>query len=271
MFNLLVTWREKAWETDQLMRIDASRFGESSGADLSEISVGKPETLKVLEGIDSFLMYEMGREDDYAKTVKFGHIQGIKPNGTDLAFRFIERGRLPRLLLWEYRDRLGIDSFEFNRTHWAVKDGGILSELREKITRTPPKFDIVLSFAGENRPYVEQVAEFLKGEGVSVFYDFDYQASLWGKELPEHLDAIYRGARHCVVFVSEHYARKIWPNHERRSALARQFQSPEYVLPVRLDSTEIDGIRPSLAHMDGRDFTPAEIGRTILEKLRAPW
>jgi hypothetical protein len=33
MFNILVTYRETAWETDQLMRIDVGRFGEYSGAE----------------------------------------------------------------------------------------------------------------------------------------------------------------------------------------------------------------------------------------------
>ena len=32
-------------------------------------------------------------------------------------------------------------------------------------------YDIAVSFAGENRPYVEEVANGLKAAGVSVFYD----------------------------------------------------------------------------------------------------
>lgn len=33
------------------------------------------------------------------------------------------------------------------------------------------KFDIALSFAGEDRPYVQEVANILRNRGISVFYD----------------------------------------------------------------------------------------------------
>jgi len=33
------------------------------------------------------------------------------------------------------------------------------------------EFDIALSFAGEDRNYVDQVAHILKSKGISVFYD----------------------------------------------------------------------------------------------------
>ena len=33
------------------------------------------------------------------------------------------------------------------------------------------EYDVALSFAGENREYVEEVAVFLKNFGVKVFYD----------------------------------------------------------------------------------------------------
>ena len=48
--------------------------------------------------------------------------------------------------------------------------------------KTVEKYDIALSFAGENRVYVEEVAQALRSAGVSVFYDKFEQAGLWGKE-----------------------------------------------------------------------------------------
>ncbi|MEG2492469.1 MAG: hypothetical protein RSA67_08020, partial [Alistipes sp.] len=53
-------------------------------------------------------------------------------------------------------------------------------------------FDIALSFAGEDRSYVDQVANTLKLKGVSVFYDKFEEANLWGKNLYEYLSDIYR-------------------------------------------------------------------------------
>jgi hypothetical protein len=39
MFNILVKYDGAAWETDQLMRMDARRFGEYSGIESKGISV----------------------------------------------------------------------------------------------------------------------------------------------------------------------------------------------------------------------------------------
>ncbi len=81
--------------------------------------------------------------------------------------------------------------------------------------------DIALSFTGENRPYMEQVAAALKGRDVRVFYDDYERAILWGKDLYAHLSDVYRTrARYTAIFISKHYAAKVWTNHERRSAQA---------------------------------------------------
>ena len=45
------------------------------------------------------------------------------------------------------------------------------------------EYDVALSFAGENRAYVEAVANSLKNRGISVFYDLFEEANLWGKNL----------------------------------------------------------------------------------------
>jgi hypothetical protein len=87
---------------------------------------------------------------------------------------------------------------------------------------TPHKYEAALSFAGEDRAYVQMVADGLVARGVSVFYDAFEQADLWGKNLYDHLTEVYqRSARYTVVFISKHYRDKVWTNHERRAAQAR--------------------------------------------------
>ncbi len=128
--------------------------------------------------------------------------------------------------------------------------------------------DIVLSFAGEDRSYVEQVAEYLIKNDVEVFYDRYEEATLWGKDLAEHLDVVYRSARYCVMFISQHYAQKLWTNHERKSALARALEERhEYILPARFDDTELPGIRNTLGYISLAHKTPEELGKLILQKL----
>ena len=73
-------------------------------------------------------------------------------------------------------------------------------------TPTIYEYDVALSFAGEDRPYVSQVADVLRAYGVRVFYDVYEQHTLWGKDLYTHLDEVYRlRSRHCVMFSSESY------------------------------------------------------------------
>src|SRR5271167_3829968 len=92
------------------------------------------------------------------------------------------------------------------------------------------EYDVCLSFAGEDREYVEAVAKELRDRGIRVFYDRYATVELWGKELYEHLHYVYqKAARYCVLFVSDAYAHKVWPTHERRSAQERAItESREY-------------------------------------------
>lgn len=130
-------------------------------------------------------------------------------------------------------------------------------------------YDVALSFAVQQRSYVEKVAAALRRRGIRPFYDDYEKVTMWGKDLYEHLDWIYqKAARYCVLFASADYAKKVWTTHERRSAQARALQSnQEYVLPVRFDDTEIPGLRPTVVYLDARSLPPAKLARMISEKL----
>ena len=129
--------------------------------------------------------------------------------------------------------------------------------------------DVALSFAGEDRHYAQELAELLKNNGYKVFYDEYAQVQLWGENLHDKFSEIYKNkSRYCVMFVSEHYARKLWTNHERRSAQARALEeSVAYILPVRLDDAEIPGILPTVAYLDLRSVSIDEIYQALAEKL----
>jgi hypothetical protein len=133
------------------------------------------------------------------------------------------------------------------------------------------KYDICLSFAGEDRDYVDEVARHLKDLGVKVFYDNDAQVDLWGKNLTEYLDEIYRNqSRYCLMFVSKHYAAKMWTKHERQSAFDRAMtQDQEYVLPVRFDDTVLPGLRTGVGYLDGTRVTPRRLAEMAAQKLGA--
>jgi hypothetical protein len=133
------------------------------------------------------------------------------------------------------------------------------------------EFDVALSFAGEDRVYVEKVAHALQQAGVRVFYDDFEVVNLWGTDLYTYLDDVYRNkSRYAVVFASDNYSRKMWTSHERQSAQARAFQEKHtYLLPVRLDRSEVPGLRPTIGYIDGTTRSPERIAELLIEKLRA--
>lgn len=134
----------------------------------------------------------------------------------------------------------------------------------------PYEYDVALSFAGENRDYVDEVASFLRSRDVHVFYDEFEQSRLWGQDLYEYLhDIYYRKARFCVMFLSAHYARKRWTAHERRAAQERAFleDNEPYILPARFDDTVIPGVRATLGYLDLTKLSPIELGKEILRKI----
>ena len=132
-------------------------------------------------------------------------------------------------------------------------------------------YDVCLSFAGEDRSYVQIVAEYLTNQGIKVFYDKYEEADLWGKDLAIHISEVYaKKAQYCVVFISEHYAKKVFPNHEFRTALSRAIEdSKEYILPARFDKTELPGLRGTIGYIDLNTKTPKELGDLIIKKINA--
>lgn len=130
-------------------------------------------------------------------------------------------------------------------------------------------YEVVLSFAGEDRTYVFAVAEVLKKNDVALFYDNYEEVELWGKNLVEHLHKVYSSlGRFCVMFISQYYAEKVWPSHERRSAFEKAIESKEeYILPVRFDDTQIPGLHKHIGYVDLRKKAPEELAAMILKKL----
>ncbi len=80
------------------------------------------------------------------------------------------------------------------------------------------EYDIALSFAGEERDYVELVANDLMKNGVNVFYDKFEEANLWGKDLYVYLNEIYKEhAKYTIMFISKNYAKNMMPYRVKKS------------------------------------------------------
>jgi hypothetical protein len=151
------------------------------------------------------------------------------------------------------------------------------SLLRRERRRSPAtnkrktNYDIAISFAGEDRSQAERLAQMLILRGLTVFYDDFEKADLWGKDLFQHLQKIYRdSARYCIVLISKHYTRKPWTNHELRQAQERALkENTEYILPVRFDDTEVAGLSGTISYLDARSLSLDEIADFAVEKVHS--
>lgn len=113
------------------------------------------------------------------------------------------------------------------------------------------------------------MADTLRANGVRVFFDEYEEVGLWGKDLYEHLDDVYKNAaRYCVIFASGNYAKKVWTSHERRSAQERALkENREYILPARFDSTPIPGLRETVGYINLRNHSPSSFAEIIRTKI----
>lgn len=133
------------------------------------------------------------------------------------------------------------------------------------------KYHVALSFAGEDREYVEKVASALRDAGVDVFYDMFDEVNLWGKDHYSHLSDVYQNrAIFTVMFVSAAYRDKLWTNHERKSAQARAFtDSSDYILPAQFDETiEIPGLLKTTGYVPLARKSPDQLAVMIAQKLQ---
>jgi len=130
-------------------------------------------------------------------------------------------------------------------------------------------FDIALSFAGEHRSFVRELNTRLTERGVSVFFDEEFQAEMWGENLYDYLQDVYKTkARFVVAFASESYGTKAWPTLERQSAQSRVLSEVgPFLLPVRLDDSELPGILPTIGYVDARIIGLEGLVDLILKKL----
>lgn len=70
------------------------------------------------------------------------------------------------------------------------------------------------------------------------------------------------------MIVSKNYAEKNWTNLERQIVQAKAFrENSEYILPLKLDNTEIPGLLPTIGYIDIRQTNINEIVKLIIDKI----
>lgn len=141
---------------------------------------------------------------------------------------------------------------------------------------TPPtptrRFRIALSYPGERRPFIEQVAERLSTAvgRERVLYDKYYEAEFARFDLDTYLQGLYHDESELIaVFLCADYERKEWCGLEWRAVrdLIKQRQASS-VMPLRFDDTKIPGLFSTDGYLWIGGRSPEDIADRILERWR---
>lgn len=139
---------------------------------------------------------------------------------------------------------------------------------------TPQKFkyDLAISFAGEQRHLAEEFARRLDAAGYSIFYDEYRRADLWGHSLSKSLKQAYAfDARYCLILLSREYIEKPWTEFERQNAISRFIsQRGAYVLCLKIDEVELPGFPGDIAYVSLDQYGRDGIYKLLLAKLGRP-
>lgn len=133
------------------------------------------------------------------------------------------------------------------------------------------EYDIAISFASENRQIANQIAKKLTKYGIKVFYDEFKISKLFGTNLYKKLTEVYSKKSHyCLMIISKSYIKKKWTRIELKIALARQLNDiHDYILPVRLDDTEVPGLSENTLYLDLRNITVDKLAHIIIQKVNS--
>lgn len=136
------------------------------------------------------------------------------------------------------------------------------------------KWDVFISHASEDKPYVEPLAVALRAADISVWYD-DMVLN-WGDDLRPMIDNGLVNCRFGIVVLSKAFlAKKKWTEHELNGLFAREQAGRSLVLPIwhGISRGDLLAYSPALADRlakiagnDSRD----DIVRSLLELLGRP-
>lgn len=141
---------------------------------------------------------------------------------------------------------------------------GSLSEEHSK------RFQIALSFPGERRCFVEQVASRLANHlgRDHILYDKFYEAEFARPNLDVYLQNLYHDESELIaVFLCEEYEQKEWCGLEWRAIRnVIKKRRASSVMPLRFDTTEVPGLFSTDGYVWIGDRPPDQIADLILER-----
>ena len=132
------------------------------------------------------------------------------------------------------------------------------------------RFRVALSFSGDERPYVSEVAGHLADHfgGDKVFYDKNYRAELARRDMDLYLQKIYREQADIIaLFSSGSYNTKYWTSIEGRAIRDLLNQRSENIVLVKMDdAASPDGFFPFDGYLPAETLSPREVAEDIITR-----
>jgi hypothetical protein len=131
------------------------------------------------------------------------------------------------------------------------------------------KFKVALSFPGEKRAFVSEVASGLRDLNVDVFYDAFFEAELARPDLDLLLHRVYHdNSDLIVVFLCDEYETKEWCSLEWRAVrdLIKKRRGAS-IMPMRFDDAQVAGLFSIDGYIDLRGRVPQDAVDLIRERL----
>ncbi|MEU0877994.1 hypothetical protein ABZ345_05300 [Lentzea sp. NPDC005914] len=161
---------------------------------------------------------------------------------------------------------------------WEPRASAALALLlvRSKTAAVSDAYDIAVSFAENERDYVDRTVTAARALALKVFYDRDMSNTWWGRNFVVERRRIYgQLALHFVPFISAEYLTEPMPRDDFSHAVARAFNSGNrYILPVLVGDVKVPSelLLPLIGFLRAEKHTPEELAahmRIVVDDSRA--
>ncbi|GGD05282.1 toll/interleukin-1 receptor domain-containing protein [Hyunsoonleella pacifica] len=131
------------------------------------------------------------------------------------------------------------------------------------------KYDIAISFAEEDYQIAKNIALALRKINLEPYYYKDDRGRNWGTNLLDTITKVYKyESRFALILVSKNYLEKKWTTLEREIIQSVHRDSADYLLPLKLDDTQLPDMPPHIIHEEYSN-NPDEIAVLCHKKIQS--
>lgn len=129
---------------------------------------------------------------------------------------------------------------------------------------------LAVSYASEQRYYVEEFVSYFKKKKISIYYDRFEQQQMIGKLLHEKLQSVYtEETLYRIIFLSDSYINKPITKMEAEFILADNIYNKNFLFIFKFDDSNLPGLNPNFVYSDIDDFpNPTEYAKFIYNVIK---